>query len=103
MHALHIWRLVPDGMRRAKVEFGSIVTAAISHDGIVITRCTGKGVQAGGSGFVWCIGFAKLDGAILRTLKSDKAVARSEFELLRRRVGRSEERRVGKEEYSRRA
>src|SRR5256885_9218723 len=36
---------------------------------------SGKGVQAGGSGFVWCIGFAKLDGTILRTLKSDKAIA----------------------------
>src|SRR5437764_1850028 len=86
MHALHIWRLVPDRMRRAKVEFGSIITAAISHDGIVITRCTGKGVQAGGSGFVWRIGFAKLDGTIFLTLKSDKAIARSEFELLCRCV-----------------
>src|SRR6266705_5838422 len=86
MHALYIWRLVPDSMRRAKVEFGSIVTAAISHDGIVITRCTGKGVQAGGSGFVGRVGFAQLDRTIFLTLQSDKAVARSETVLLCRRV-----------------
>src|SRR5438309_2654798 len=65
MRAHYIWRLVPDRMRRAKVKLGSIITAAVSHDGIVITRCTGKGVQAGGSGFVWRIGFAQLDSAIL--------------------------------------
>src|SRR2546430_1514747 len=87
MHALYVRRLVPDSMRRAKVEFGSIVTAAISHDGIVITRCTGKGVQAGGSGFVWRVGFAKLDSAVFLTLKSDKAIARSETVLLCRGVG----------------
>ena len=87
MHALYIWRFVPDSMRRAEVKFGSIITAAISHDGIVITRCTGKGVQAGGSGFVWRIGFAKLDCAIFLTLKSDEAIARSETVLLCRCVG----------------
>src|SRR5437660_130899 len=86
MRARYIWRLVPDSMRRAKIKFGSIITAAISHDGVVITRCTGKGVQAGGGGFVWRIGFAKLDSTICLTLKSDKAIARSETELLRRCV-----------------
>src|SRR5438876_9015939 len=86
MQARQIRRLMPDRMTRAKVKSGSYSAAAIPHDGIVITRCTGKGVQAGGSGFVWRVGFAQLDSTIFLTLKSDEAIARSETVLLCRRV-----------------
>src|SRR2546429_9814095 len=86
MHAHYIWRLVPDSVRRAKIKFGSIITAAVSHDGIVITRCTGEGVHAGGSGFVWRIGFGKLDSTIFLALQSDKTVARSETVILCRGI-----------------